>query len=75
MASIKCKMMTGKCHLQAFYKMYGMVSSALCQLCKSDEDLLHMVTSCKKLEEIRAKNVAYLENTVSSEDRLIPCLS
>ena len=46
-----------------------MISSALCLLCEcDDEDLLHMVTACKKLEEIRAKYVAYLENTVSSEN-------
>ena len=38
-------------------------------LCEcDDEDLLHMVIACKKLEEIRAKYVVYLENTVSSEN-------
>ena len=46
-----------------------MISSALCQLYEcDDEDLLHMVTACKKLEEMRAKYVAYLKNTVSSEN-------
>ena len=46
-----------------------MISSALCLLYEcDDEDLLHMVTACKKLQEIRAKYVAYLENTVSSEN-------
>ena len=46
-----------------------MISSALCLLCECDDEyLLHMVTACKKLEEIRAKYVAFLENTVSSEN-------
>ena len=68
-ASIKCKRITGKYHLQTHYKKYRMVSSALCQLCECvDEDLLHFVTSCKILEEVRVKNVAFLADIVSSQD-------
>ena len=40
-ASIKCKIMTGKYHLdQAHYKKYRMISSALCLLCECDDEYL-----------------------------------
>ena len=53
-ANIKVRMLTGTYILQANRKAFNQTKNSTCPLCgKEDEDMIHFITECDKLENVR----------------------